>query len=159
MRTEHSPFLSPAQPYNNSIQQEGSFMYEAERRFVETYLRKPRRERLLYELTSPKKRSRGLERFCHTLPSLIDPQHVVLSDSNLSALKEFRDFVKTHDEICVILSPSFLDGRTMRLSEAVALTFADPDASVILGSTFAVASGEAEKGGRVHYLLSAGTLL
>ena len=132
-------------------------MYEAERRFVETYIRKSRRERLLYELTSPKKRSRGLDRFCHTLPSLIDSQRIVISDGNLSERKEFRDFVKTHDEVCVILSPSWFDGEAMRLSEAVPLTFADTDASVILGSTFAVASGEAEKGGRVHYLLSAGT--
>lgn len=39
--------------------------YSAEKHFVQTFIRRNRRERLLYELTTPKKRMDGVSRFCH----------------------------------------------------------------------------------------------
>ena len=54
----------------------------AEERFVRTYIRKNRRERLLYELTAPKKRYAGLERFCHGAGDLLDPEKIRLQEDN-----------------------------------------------------------------------------
>lgn len=45
-----------------------------EARFAAKYLRREKRERLLHELTDPKKRYRGLDRFCHHAGELIDPK-------------------------------------------------------------------------------------
>ena len=39
--------------------------YPFEEYLVQTFIKRSRRERLLYELTSKKKRHDGLERFCH----------------------------------------------------------------------------------------------
>ena len=44
----------------------------AEERFVRSFVVKERQERLLYELTRPKKRYDGLSRFCHTAEQLLD---------------------------------------------------------------------------------------
>ena len=50
-----------------------------EARFAAKYLRREKRERLLHELTDPKKRYRGLDRFCHHAGELIDPKKIALS--------------------------------------------------------------------------------
>ena len=94
--------------------------------FAAVYLRKDRRERLLHELTNPKKRDRGLDRFCH---------HAAPGD-------------------CLALSPDpSLDGQTLPFPETAALAFCITDASILLGNGFALVTGEAEKGGRGHFLL------
>ncbi len=46
--------------------------YSAEERFIKNFIKKRYRERLLFELTTPKKRYDGLDRFCHQASELID---------------------------------------------------------------------------------------
>lgn len=45
----------------------------AEKYFVDTFVRKDRRERLWYELSHPNRRYRGLSRFCHQSTDLLRP--------------------------------------------------------------------------------------
>ena len=52
--------------------------YTAEERFVRSFIKKSRRDRLLLELTTPERRSKGLDRFCHQASELIDPSKVYL---------------------------------------------------------------------------------
>ena len=129
--------------------------YEEERRFVRLFVRKSRRERLLYELTNPRKRYDGLSRFCHNAEELLDAGKILLSGEDLERQAAFRGFVERHDEPCLILSPDFsLDGRTARFSAALSLASACFDAAIILGGSFAVVYGEVMKGGRGKYLLT-----
>lgn len=126
----------------------------AEARFVAVYIRKERRDRLLHELTDPKKRGRGLDRFCHHAAELIDPARIVLQGDDLARQEAFQQFLAAHRETCLALSPDpGLDGETLPFPEAAALAFAVTDASILLGDGFALITGEAEKGGRAHYLL------
>ena len=129
--------------------------YEEERRFVRLFVRKSRRERLLYELTNPRKRYDGLSRFCHNAEELLDAGKILLSGEDLERQAAFRAFVERHDEPCLILSPDFsLDGRTARFSAALSLASACFDAAIILDASFAVVYGEVMKGGRGKYLLT-----
>ena len=129
--------------------------YEEERRFVRLFVRKSRRERLLYELTNLRKRYDGLSRFCHHAPELLDAGKILLSGEDLERQAAFGAFVERHDEPCFILSPDFsLDGQTARFSAALKFASACFDAAIILGGSFAVVYGEVMKGGRGKYLLT-----
>ena len=129
--------------------------YEAERRFVERFVRRDRRERLLYELTTPEKRYDGVSRFCHQARDFLDPARIVMEGEDLERRSEFERFVRQHDELCFVLSPDFwMDGQFLSLPDALRQAAICPDAVLILGSTFAVVFGEPMKGGRGKYLLS-----
>lgn len=128
--------------------------FEAERRFVNGFVRPDRRERLLFELTNPKKRCRGLDRFCHQSAELIDEKKIMLQGRDLERQPAFADFAARHAGDCLILSPDgMLDGCVAPFSEVAALAFAGLDAAIALGDGFALVVGEAEKGGRAAYLL------
>ena len=129
--------------------------YSAETHFVQTFIRKNRRERLLYELTTPEKRYDGVSRFCHQARELLDPAKIVMEGEDLNRRSEFERFVRQHNELCFVLSPEFwLDEQFLPLADAVAQAAVSLDAVLILGSTFAVVFGEPMKGGRGKYLLS-----
>ena len=129
--------------------------HSAENYFVKTYIRKERQERLLFQLTSSKKRYEGLDRFCHNSYDLIDKRKIVLEGDDLDRQKDFLKFTDKHDRPCLIISPdSFIDGEVMNLKEAVAVAVNLFEAVIIIGSGFAIVFGEVEKGGREEYLLS-----
>ena len=129
--------------------------YSNEKRFVQAFIRKDRRERLLYELTTPEKRYDGISRFCHQAKQLLDPSKIVMEGEDLDRSPGFERFVKLHDEICSVLSPgSCMEERTLPLKDAVREAVLSPDAVVIIGSAFAVVFGEPMKGGRGKFLLS-----
>ena len=129
--------------------------HSAEEHFVNAFIKKERRERLLSELQNEKKRYSGLSRFCHNAEDLLDPGMIIMSGKDMERLPGFADFLEKHEETCLVMSPfSFLDGERLPIKEAVEQAVMCPDAVLILGSTFAVVYGEPEKGGRDRYLLS-----
>ncbi len=129
--------------------------YSNERQFVQAFIRKNRRERLIYELTTPEKRYDGVSRFCHQARELLDLSKIIMEGEDLERRPEFGHFVQQHDEPCFVLSPdSFLDEQILPLKDAVHQAILGPDAVLIIGSTFAVVFGEPMKGGRGKFLLS-----
>ena len=129
--------------------------YTNEQRFVQMFVRKSRRKRLLHELTTPEKRYDGVSRFCHQAEELIDPSKIVMEGDGMTRRPEFERFIKQHDEICFVMSPdSFVDEQQLPLKDAVREAVLCPDAVLIVGSTFAVVFGEPMKGGRGVFLLS-----
>ncbi len=126
-----------------------------ERHFVQTFIRREKRERLLYELTTPKKRYDGVSRFCHQAGAFLDPAKIVMAGEDLDREPAFARFVQAHDELCLVLSPDFfMDEQFLPLKDAVRQAVMCFDAVLILGSSFAVVFGEVMKGGRGKYLLS-----
>ncbi len=122
--------------------------------FVNSFIVKSRRERLLFELSSPARRSDGLERFCHHAKDLVDPSKVRLEGQDLEFRPEFKDFVKKHPGTCLVISPDpNLDGLSLPLGKAVEPASMGCDAAIIIGGDFAIVFGEAEKGGRVKLLM------
>lgn len=129
--------------------------YSNEQHFVQSFIRKNRSERLLYELSTPEKRYDGVRRFCHQAKELLEPSKIIMEGEDLDRRPEFDCFVRQHDEICFVLSPDFyMDEQFLPLRDAVHKAVICLDAVIIMGSTFAVVFGEPVKGGRGKYLLS-----
>ncbi len=128
--------------------------HSAEERFIKNFIKKRYRERLLFELTTPKKRYAGLDRFCHQVSELIDPSKVYLEGDDLERRPEFREFCKNHQGLCRVLSPEFYWEETEApLDEAVEMAVMSLDAFLVLGDGFAMVFGEPMKGGREKYLV------
>ena len=127
--------------------------YEEERRFIQLFIRSERRERLLYELTSPKKRIRGLNRFCHQAEEFIDKTKIFLQGNDIESKKEFELFVSRHNELCRVISADLWIDGYFPLSDAVLQAQACFDAVIVIGSNFALVYTETMKGGRDKYLL------
>ncbi len=127
--------------------------YEDERRFIQQFIRKERRERLLYEITSPKKRIRGLNRFCHQADEFIDQSKIFLQGNDIESKKEFEHFVAGHNELCRVISADLWIDGYFPLSDAVLQASACFDAVIVIGSCFALVYAETMKGGRDKYLL------
>ena len=127
--------------------------YSAEQLFVNSFIRKKRRERLLYELTTPGKRYDGISRFCHQSAELLDPSKIKLEGTDMDRNPIFEDFLRDHDEECFVLSPEFYpEVQQLPLKDAVRYASMSTDAALIIGSNFAVVYGEAMKGGRDKFL-------
>ncbi|MGX8687761.1 MAG: hypothetical protein ACSW8K_08205, partial [bacterium] len=87
---------------------------------------------------------------------LIDPSKILFKGKDLERQKAFTDFANGHNEICLCLSPDpCLHERILPFEKAAGLAFMGCDAALIIGSSFALVVGEAVKGGREKYLLSA----
>ena len=129
--------------------------YSNERRFVQSFIRKNRRDRILHELTTPEKRYDGVSRFCHQAKELLDPSRIIMEGEDLDRRPEFERFVRQHDEICFVLTPDLCtEEQFLPLRDAVQRAVISLDAFIIMGSTFAIVFGEPMKGGRGKYLLS-----
>lgn len=128
---------------------------EIEKHFVDTFIRKNRRERLLYELTTLEKRYDGVSRFCHQAEELLEPTRITMSGEDLDRRPEFERFIRQHDELVLVLSPDFyMDEQFLPLKDAVHQAVISLDAVLIVGSTFAIVFGEPMKGGRGKFLMS-----
>ncbi len=122
--------------------------------FVNSFIVKSRRERLLFELSSPARRSDGLERFCHHARDLVDSSKIRLEGQDLEFRPEFKDFVRRHPGKCLTVSPDpNLDGLNVTLEKAVESASMGCDAAIIIGNDYSIVFGEAEKGGRVKLLM------
>lgn len=129
-------------------------MDERERYFLETFIRKDRKERLLYQFGSEKKRYEALDRFCHDTGKLINKSLVIMQGEKLESDKEFEKFCNSHNEECLMISPDgFLDNQVMVLKEAVKAALMCFDAVIVIGKGFAFIKEESMKGGTVKYLL------
>ena len=124
-----------------------------EEKFVQQFIRKNRRERLLYELASKKKRYEGISRFCHQAEDFLDDKLIVMQGEDLERQNDFQKFIKKHDQQCYILSPDYdLNEATLPLETAVIRAAMNTDAVVIIGDNFAIVYTEAMKT-RGKYLL------
>jgi hypothetical protein len=126
----------------------------AEEYFATTFLNRSRKNRLLSELTKPRKRYRGLDRFCHNTPDLIDLRKVLMYGSDLERRPDFETFVEEHEETVTILSPEpAADLLELPFSEAIRIAIMCPDAVIIVGDGFSLIYGEAVRN-RDKFLLT-----
>ena len=126
--------------------------------FVETFLRRERRDRMRYLLGNPRKRRAGLDRFCHETMDLIDPKKILFEGADLERREEFRRFLSARGGTVIVFSPDVCpEGERMSVEDALALALTGLDAVLILGEGYAVVFGEPMKGGRDKVLLAART--
>lgn len=87
-----------------------------EEKFTKAFIVKDKRKRILYELSSAKKRSAAIWR----IYDLLDKNFVVFQSQKYDEKKllaEIKKYTKSDD--CYIIAGSELDGKTLSLEEAV----------------------------------------
>lgn len=68
-----------------------------EKEFVDRYVVKKMRKRILYELSKPSKRLEALSRFCHNYDSYIDERNIILKGKGITDEK-LKEIVKEYGE-------------------------------------------------------------
>lgn len=128
---------------------------EKELDFIQHYICQSHRERLRYEFTNAKKRYHGLDRFCHQAEELIDQRTVRLKSRQLEQDSVFQEFLKGKKAVqCTLASPDpRIDGMELPMRDAMDAAEGSFDAVILVGEGFAIVFAEAEKGGRMKYLL------
>lgn len=128
---------------------------DIEKKFVENFIQKRYRDRLLFELNSPKKRVDFLSRFCHNADEIIDPNKIVLKGKKIDTdiEKELKQH-KINDEVYV-LSFKYSQGQSLGLQEA--LDYCEEEnmpVIIILSDDLALIKTEVEFGAPLKLLLS-----
>lgn len=129
-------------------------MEELERYFIESFVKKEKRERLRHELSHPSKRYAGLDRFCHQAAAFLDQRKIYLRGDDLERQKIFVSFVEKNKGQCLVLAADmYPDGRAMELEEALSFAARWTEAVIVIHHGYAIVFGEAMKGGRDKFLL------
>ena len=123
-----------------------------EESFVNSYIIKNRRERLLFELWG-KKREDGIGRFCHRADTLIDASKIKLKGQYI--LTELRDVVAaTKSRKCYVISFfEELDAKEFNKDEVLDLIIGCGMPSIAVFDDFAIIETEQEQGPAIKYLL------
>ncbi|MBQ8687398.1 MAG: hypothetical protein IJ512_02465 [Ruminococcus sp.] len=125
-----------------------------EENFVEKFVVKSRRDRLLFELCG-KKRANGIGRFCHNADEMLLQEKII----------EFGNHLH-HDEIIKIIEQyavperwhiiafnKSIDGMSCKLSEALDLVLGNGMAAIIVSDTMAIVESEQCTGTPARYIL------
>ncbi len=120
--------------------------------FVNNYIIKSKRERLLFELCG-KKRKDGIGRFSHYAEDILNSAKIQLKGQYIE--KDLRDIVaKTNSHKCYVISYiDELDGREFNKNEILDIMLGCGMPSIAIFNDFAIIETEQEQGPAVKYLL------
>lgn len=117
--------------------------------FVETFINKNKKDRLIYELRSNKKRENAIMRFCHNEKSIINENKIVKISKGKVDYSEFVNFF-ANEKKCYYLSLNYLDGIYLNIDEAYKLLLEEYLSVIIYISGKAIIKNEVE-GSYVNY--------
>ena len=131
---------------------------EIESLFVNTYIQKQFRERLIFELKdvsskSPKRSYKAFAKFSHTVEDYLIPHIIAISDSKITE-QEILSFVKNmvKEKNCYYMDE--FDGAEMLLNDAIEKAFNYLGASIIVyKKVFAIIKEETSIGAPCKYIL------
>lgn len=125
---------------------------EIEENFVNSYIIKNKRDRLLFELCGKKRRD-GIDRFSHCADNFLIEAKVKLKGQHIS--KDLYDVVaKANSLKCYVISYSEeLDGKEFNKNEVLDLISNCGMPSIAIFENFAIIQTEQEQGPAVKYLL------
>ena len=94
---------------------------DKEKLFVDRYIIKNRRERILYELSKPSKRLDALSRFCHTYYMNVDERKIIYRgrDAGNDKLKEIVETYSNETEGYMMCWDERYDCKNMTLEYAL----------------------------------------
>ena len=124
-----------------------------EEEFVNTYIIKNKRERLLFELQNPKRREEAVGRFCHLTDELLIPSKITAKG------KYILDDIKTkildsNATSCYVISFfSDIDGIELQKQDVINEIIGMGMPSIAIFDDFVIIETEQEQGPAVKYLL------
>ncbi len=125
---------------------------EIEETFVNTYIVKNRRERLLYELFSKNKRKNALSRFCHNSTENLIASKIAYAGKETLQLQNSISRIK--DEYCYVLSfEKTLDGTWCKKSDIISRIIGLGMPSIAVFSHMAIIETEQIQGSAVKFIL------
>ena len=127
--------------------------YNAEEYFVNNYIIKEKRGRLLFELNGKKRRD-GIGRFCHGADEILIGKKIILSGKLL--FDEIKNTLEKYDKDAfwyIIAYDKNIDRKCVRLDEALDLVLGNGMAAVMLSGNTAFVETEQCEGTPVRYIL------
>lgn len=127
---------------------------EIEKRFVYTFLENRIRDRIIFELTSNKRRRTAILRFCHTTEDIVKPSCIYLTTTDKSLfMSEFYNL--SNVKKCHVISlNNEIDGKEVSIEKAVSscVGFGMPSI-IIVSESLALIETEQSVGAARKYIL------
>lgn len=126
---------------------------EIEKKFIQQFIVKNIRERLLFEL-SGKKRQDGIGRFCHNADDLLLKEKIILSGKELfhnEIVKTVEKYDLSKQWYIIAYNPIF-DKKICKLSEALNLVLGNGMAAIIVSDNIAIIETEQCFGTPMRYI-------
>ena len=131
----------------------GTMERETEQRFVHCFVRREKRERLLFELHG-KHRREGMGRFCHCAEEMLIKEKVI--ESRPLNIAQIRPYVEQYapKETCYICAYNkSLDGQRMPAPAALEKALGNGMAALLIFERLAIVETEQENGTPERYVL------
>ena len=109
------------------------------------------KERILYELSSPKKRLKAFERFAHNLDTIIKDECILYKDSSIS--DTIKSEIKNTVSECTVLSLEYQQGKNMSIDEAFDYLVYECFFAMIITEKWLIIKPERECGKTLFYFL------
>ena len=109
------------------------------------------KERILYELSSPKKRLKAFERFAHNLDTVIKDECIFYKDSSISDTVKAE--IKNTASECTVLSLEYQQGENMSIDEAFDYLVYECFFAMIITKNWLIIKPERECGKSLFYVL------
>ena len=121
-----------------------------EKTFVEKYVNKDYKKRLIFEFETKKNRQNAIMRFCHNTEKILDINtfQAIYEKKDVAA---FMDFLT--EEFYYVLSFEYVDGIVMRANDVINYICDVYFPVLVLGNSMAIVKKEFEKGTKNFFLL------
>lgn len=119
--------------------------------FIASFFSSSFRERILYELSSPKKRIKVLERFSHNTDSIINSDCIYYKGKSIPAAVKFE--IKKSASECIALSFEHQQGERMLIDEAFDYLYYESSVIIVVISDWLIIKPEYERGEGLFYVL------
>lgn len=123
--------------------------------FIQNFIRKNKRERLQFELSSEGRRQNGISRFDHDTMKYIDERKLIYSGNNISwgALKEMI-YQNTNERKCYIISYyKEIDQTMIKVEDLFDCVIGLGRASIMIFTNMAIIETEQTQGPAMKYVL------
>lgn len=120
---------------------------DKEKLFVDRYIIKKRRERILYELSKPSKRIDALSRFCHNYDMYVDERKIIYSGKEVS--DELKKIIKKYGNETggyMICWDERYDSKDMTLECAINIMRDDGKCMIFMSEDICIISTEQTQG-------------
>lgn len=109
------------------------------------------RERVIYELSSPKKRDKAYERFSHDVERIIEKKYIYYQDSIID--DTIKSEIKKSARECTVLSFDYPQGKSMSIEEAFDYLTNEYMFAVLVAYNWLIIKPEHEGGKGLLYVL------
>ena len=126
---------------------------ETERRFVQSFILREKRERLLFELGG-KRRREGIGRFCHGAESLLMKEKIIASGPlNIAQIRSYVEQYAPKETGYLCAYNANLDGLRMPAPAALKKALNNGMAALLIFECLAIVETEQESGTPDRYIL------